>query len=668
MGRYTDRTDSEAPVTTEVEDNGTSSDGGKSSDSTKKTKASADAALSDAQALADQISSDPVKAINQFSNRLNKQQTRLISLEKALAEDPNNPDLQKAVEKTKTRITTLTDNLAIAQGFTQTDLLSNQQSMAAQVYEDPSSLVTKAQTPTVNTERGIVKKGTGKLTGDPTVDSTALADAINAQMGTSFDAATVEAFLASPQMQSVMTGVQAATGTVSPEALVNAVTQDPNTLSQLQLSAAQLESAQTVNAPDALTINQDEILSGSAVDWSKVQETLDIKAAQADPSIKATVQGQLDELMADFEDGNTPAWAAGALRKANAAMLERGLGASSMAGMAIVQAAMESAIPIASADAQTWATFELANLSNRQQVVMLAAQQRAEFLGQEFDQEFQSKVLNAQRISEIANINFTAEQQIALENAQMAQSVDLANLSARNAKIMADAAAMSQMDLANLNSRQQAAVQNAQSFLQMDLTNLQYEQQAELFKAEWLAQSILSDQAATNAAAQFNASSENQVNTFFSNMEAQVSQFNTSQQNAMSQFNASEENAMSRFNSDMLNQRDMFNAQNALVIAQANAQWRQTVQLTRFAAKQESNMQEAKEANALTAAALDQIWQREADLMDYAFRASESQADRIVQLMLGDMQLDAAREAASAQKSDNFWTTIGGLAGKLLFG
>jgi hypothetical protein len=54
-----------------------------------------------------------------------------------------------------------------------------------------------------------------------------------------------------------------------------------------------------------------------------------------------------------LKGGKTPAWAAGAMRAATAQMAARGLGASSMAGQAIVQAAMESALPIAMADAQT---------------------------------------------------------------------------------------------------------------------------------------------------------------------------------------------------------------------------------------------------------------------------------------------------------------------------
>ena len=78
-----------------------------------------------------------------------------------------------------------------------------------------------------------------------------------------------------------------------------------------------------------------------------------------------------------------------------------------IAGQALVQAAMESALPIAQADATMIAQFEAQNLSNRQQRVMLAAQQRAEFMGMEFTQEFQARVQNAAKISDIANMNFT---------------------------------------------------------------------------------------------------------------------------------------------------------------------------------------------------------------------------------------------------------------------
>ena len=82
--------------------------------------------------------------------------------------------------------------------------------------------------------------------------------------------------------------------------------------------------------------------------------------------VEATVQGQLENLMAQFADGKTPAYAAGAIRNAQAMMAQRGLSASSMAGAAIMQAAMESSIPIAAQDAQVFREINLSNINNKQ--------------------------------------------------------------------------------------------------------------------------------------------------------------------------------------------------------------------------------------------------------------------------------------------------------------
>ena len=175
-------------------------------------------------------------------------------------------------------------------------------------------------------------------------------------------------------------------------------------------------------------IQQGELISGVADATKAAKFTEQVQAATATPSEKATVQGQLANLTADFDATDPPAWAAGALRGVQAQMQARGMGASSMAGQAMVQAALESALPIAQADAQTQASFEAQNLSNRQQRAMLAAQQRATFMGMEFDQAFQARVQNSARIGDIANMNFTAEQQIALENSRTANTVNLQNL------------------------------------------------------------------------------------------------------------------------------------------------------------------------------------------------------------------------------------------------
>lgn len=455
-------------------------------------------------------------------------------------------------------------------------------------------------------------------------------------------AVTYDAMTISPEVQAATQEVLAQIGAVSPEAQVTAEQQEGTAVSQLE--AAQGTAIMMEN-PVKREIQDGELISGSAVDAAKVAELNAMtQAATADPSKQATVQGQLEGLMQQFEGGATPAWAAGAMRNAQATLAARGLGASSMAGQAVIQAAMESALPIAQADAATRAQFEAQNLSNRQQAAMLAAQQRAQFLQIEFDQEFQTRVQNAARVADIANMNFTAEQQIALENSRIANTVNLQNLNNRQAMVMAEAAALSNLELANLNNRQQAAVQNAQAFLQMDLTNLSNRQQTEMFKAQQNIQALFTDQAAENASRQFNASSENQTNQFFANLQTQVSQFNAAQKNAVAQFNAQQKAAAAKFNAEIQNQRDQFNAQNSLIVAQANAQWRQNIDTLNTAAQNEANREYTKTMNAMTVAELDNYWQKERDIMSFSFAASESAADRSLSLLLADKGLEAARE------------------------
>lgn len=304
-----------------------------------------------------------------------------------------------------------------------------------------------------------------------------------------------------------------------------------------------------------------EKVEAATIDATKVAEGVKtelegMQAATAEPSKAATVQGQLEGLMAQFEGGATPPWASGAMRQAMGIMQQRGLGASSIAGQAVVQAAMESAIAIASQDASTVAQFEMQNLNN--------------------------------------------------------------------------------------------------------------EQQTAIFKTQQIIASMFSDQAADNASKQFNAASENQVNQFFAGLQESVSRFNADQVNSIMQFNSGQENVVEQFNSSLKAQRDQFNAQNSLIIAQANAQWRQNIATLDTAAINEANMNNVKFANALTASALEQIWQRERDLMSYAFTASESAANRDVSLLLADKEIEAKVNLQNAafdyQDSVAKYTLLGDLA------
>ena len=455
----------------------------------------------------------------------------------------------------------------------------------------------------------------------------------------------------------------AAQGTVGESSQLTAATQDPATTVIANQGAAQIDQAQQIQAPDPRTIQQGELISGSAVDMTaanQVAAQTAQSAATATPTQQATVQGQLSSLMQDFEGGQTPSWAAGAMRRAQDVLGARGLGASTIAGQAVIQAAMESALPIAQADARTFAAFEDKNLSNRQQTAMLAAQQRAQFLQLDFNQEFQTRVANAARVADVANRNFTAEQQIALENARLAQTVDLQNLGARQAVVMAEIAQMSTLERANLNNRQAEAVQNAQAFLQMDMTNLSYEQQTAQINSQARIQSLFSDTAATNAARQFNATSQNQTDQFFANLGASVSQFNATQSNSMKQYNAGQTNAISQFNAQLKNQRQQFNAQNRLVVDQANAQWRRQIATADTAAVNFANQFNAEALLDASTTAYNDLWQYNRDLLEWAWTSSENDKSRMTEMAISEINAKTRTDLAKMAQDQSNSEAIGG--------
>jgi hypothetical protein len=612
---------------------------------------------------------------------------------------------EKATAHKTSKVESVNAGLAAAQGQRSAELASGAREKTGTAITDPGSLATKADVANIdpNAAGTNIAQGTGQLSsgnsfpfmrqprpevslpyvsdggggevltsinggfsdqslpmfGQPDYKMTAstAGPAATAEAPAEISATGVTAATGQPAITEAMEGAAPAQGEVSAEAVAEAATTDPTKTGVMGLDAAK-GTATVLDNPVQREIQAGELISGVADAAKAAAFTEQIQAATATPSDKATVKGQLTELMQDFEGGDTPAWAAGAMRNATAQMAARGLGSSSMAGQAIVQAAMESALPIAMQDAQTTAGFEMQNLSNRQQRAMLGAQQRAQFIGMEFDQAFQARVQNSARIADVANMNFTAEQSIALENSRNANTMDLANLSNSQAMVMAQAASISQLESQNLSNQQQAAVQNAQAFLQMDMANLNNRQQTEMFKTQTIAQSILTDQAAENAARQFNASSENQTKQFMANMQTQLNQFNSSQINSTNQFNAGQENAAKQFNANIENQRDQFNAQNALVVAQANAQWKQNTATLNTAAQNEANSNAALAANAFTQSTMDQLWQRERDIMDYVYKASESSKDRSLSIILADKKYEDYEKTRADNEETGKWSTL----------
>jgi hypothetical protein len=462
---------------------------------------------------------------------------------------------------------------------------------------------------------------------------------------------------ATPAVKQALDKQQAVVGEVSDKSLVTA---EQGTVSDASKATAVKGVATTVAAPDERRLEQGELVGGTTVDMARAEQALaQSQAAQGVVSEEMTVQGQLNKLLTDFDAGNPPAWASASMRAATAQLAARGLGTSSLAGQAVIQAAMEAAVPVASQDAQVFQQMGLQNLSNKQQMAVLTAQQRAQFLGQEFDQSFQTRVINAAKISEIANINFTASQQIALENARLAQQMDITNLSNEQAVILTNAATQATMDVANLNNRQAASVANARAFLDMDMRNVDNENQMAMFKAKAITDSLLSDTAAENATLQFNAKSKSQTDQFMADLTNNVSQYNASQRNAAKQFNVDQVNALAKFNTEQQNARDQFNANHRLVIDQANAQWRREISTANTAATNAANYLNAQNLQSMTLAEYNNETQLYRDQVKMAWDSYENDANRITTLAAAEIAGKSTTDAASIKNKSDMWGAVG---------
>ena len=202
----------------------------------------------------------------------------------------------------------------------------------------------------------------------------------------------------------------------------------------------------------------------------------------------------------------------------------------------------------------------------------------------------------------------------------------------------------------NLSNRQQAAILNAQNYMQMDMANLSNNQQASLTNIQLKQQSLLTDQAANNAALQFNATNVQQSEQFFSNLKSGIELQNAQRSDAMNQFstaegnkinamnvgnniavneaNAARQNAINQFNSQLQDSRDKFNVDNQRVIDQSNVQWRRTINTANTAATNAANQTNAANALALSNYAMSALWQEWRDEADWLNTASENATAR----------------------------------------
>ena len=282
----------------------------------------------------------------------------------------------------------------------------------------------------------------------------------------------------------------------------------------------------------------------------------------------------------------------------------------------------------------------------------------------------------------VAKATQTAMSQRGLSSSSMmAEALADGLLTASIPIAQADAETYKQMIFQNLSNRQQAAITNANSYFQMDMQNLSNKQQASLQNLNVRQSFLLSDQAASNAARQFNATSQNQVDQFYSNLSAQINEQNAARSDAMNQFAVAENNKISalnsqnkiavekanadraqvlnQFNATVENQRQQFNQQNQRVIDQSNVEWRRTINTANTTITNAANQLNAQNLLNLSNFALSALWQGWRDEAAWVNTSSQNAESRAHNVAIAALERSTSLDLADSNKTSALYQLLG---------
>ena len=449
-------------------------------------------------------------------------------------------------------------------------------------------------------------------------------------------------------------------GTLSPEAKAEAARNAGSDLARVTRAKKQLRNAGLQEDAIAKLGDNPEDLEDKLTQFTEQERGIIAGLPE-----EALVSNQMDSLLSGMENGEIPTWAKPAVASVEAMLATRGLSASSVGRDNLFNAIIQSAVPLAQ--------------SNAQAIQQSVAQQRsieAQAAEADAQRKQQTTLQNASNVFQLDMAQFSADQQTSLANSKFLQSVGMQEAGFEQQGVVQDALLMSQANLAEADFFQKTQIQNAQAFLQTDMANLNNRQQSNVLKAQQNQQRILSNQAADNAARQFNSASENQTQQFMASLNAQMSQYNASQQNAMKQFNATQLNAaearragrdadLEKFNAQLVTQVDQFNsqqdftrnqwnAQNAAAVEASNVAWRRQANTINSAAQNQINAQNAQNAFGMSMQSQAFLWQELRDQADFDFRAYENEQNRMAQIV----STAIGNEGSAGKVYDNYLTTL----------
>jgi hypothetical protein len=199
------------------------------------------------------------------------------------------------------------------------------------------------------------------------------------------------------------------------------------------------------------------------------------QAAQGEFTEDELVQGQLKKLLdTTTGDGTYPAWAQKAARAVSEQMAARGLDASTMAGQAIMTALIESALPIAQADAQSLQGIKLQNLSNQQQTSLAKYQAQIQTLLSNQAADNAAKNFNASSQNQINQFLATLAEQVNNNNANRANTINQFNAAEANKTAQNEAALAADLAKAQATLNDQRDQFNTNNSLVVAQSNAQW--------------------------------------------------------------------------------------------------------------------------------------------------------------------------------------------------
>ena len=328
--------------------------------------------------------------------------------------------------------------------------------------------------------------------------------------------ATYDASTTADQLGTDATTVNAATGEIRDENLVDAA--------QIDMTGA----ATGVNADGTTSVTGEALNDFATQNISNIIDTTTVSGKLLAQKLgegnytdaKATVLGQMKIISDEFKDSNgnpvIPPWAQKLARETQKTLAFSGItGTAQTAAMA--NAIMEATLGIAEKEAVFFQTLTTKNLDNRQEAIINKAAVLAKF--------------------------------------------EVANLDARQAAAVQNAKAFLEMDLKNLTNEQQAEVVNTQAMVDALFNDQAAINAARLFGAE---QANDMQKYYDNMNAQISLQNAEQIN--------QMKRFNTGEINDNREFNSKLEQSRQEFYADMQYNLDLANAKWRQTVATTNTE------------------------------------------------------------------------------------------------